>query len=99
MIILISLYRQGTCTGSILVFDVPMQGTAVNLHETLDYHKVAITDIASIMDKMVSADGDGNIVVWQCDESTRQIAEIRGSGLVCKQGLVSWRSLNMRAHS
>ena len=31
---------------------------------------------------MVSADEDGNIVVWQCDEKTRQITEIRGSGLV-----------------
>ena len=62
------------------MFEIPSQGTAVKLHETLDYHKVGITDLASVMDKMVSADEDGNIIVWQCDETTRQITEIRGSG-------------------
>jgi hypothetical protein len=62
------------------VFEIPSQGTAIKLHETLEYHKVGITDLASVMDKMVSTDEDGNIIVWQCDETTRQITEIRGSG-------------------
>ena len=62
------------------MFDIPLQGTAIKLHETLDHHKVGITDLASVLDKMVSADEDGNITVWQCDETSRQIAEIRGSG-------------------
>ena len=77
---IIFIHSSGTCTGSILVFDIPLQGTAIKLHETLDHHKVGITDLASVLDKLVSADEDGNITVWQCDETSRQIAEIRGSG-------------------
>ena len=76
----VAFFFSGTCTGSVLIFDIPSEGTTVKLQQTLDYHKVGITDLASVMDKMVSADEDGNIVVWQCDETTRQIAEIRGSG-------------------
>ncbi|CAB4014047.1 WD repeat-containing 54-like [Paramuricea clavata] len=88
----------GTCTGSILVFDVPPQGTAVKLHETLDHHKVGITDLASVLDKMVSADEDGNITVWQCDETSRQIAEIRGSGTPC-MSLALWNGFITAAYS
>lgn len=62
------------------MFDIPAQGTTITLYETLDHHNVGITDLASVKDKLVSADEDGNIVVWQCDQATRKITEIRGSG-------------------
>ena len=74
------LFPVGTCSGAILMFYVPSEGTEVKLQETLEYHKVGITDVAGTEDKMVSADEDGNITVWHCKEQTRQILAIRGAG-------------------
>ena len=78
---LISLISpEGSSNGTIMVFDIPSEGTAVKLQETLEHHKVSITDLASYEDNMVSGDADGNIAVWQCDETLKQLRTIRGAG-------------------
>ena len=65
-----------------MMFDIPKQGTKVTLQETLDQHKVGITDLAASEDKMVSADEDGNIMSWQNGDTLKQLRNIRGTGYV-----------------
>ena len=62
------------------MFDIPSQGTDVKSEKTLEDHKVGVTDLAPSVDKMVSADEDGNIIIWQCEGSFKKIRNIRGTG-------------------
>ena len=65
-----------------MVFDIPSRGTAVKLQETLGSHKVAICDLEAQVGRMVSADEEGNIILWQSGGHFTEITKIDGKGSV-----------------
>lgn len=73
----------GTSEGKIMVFDIPSRGTAVKLQETLSSHKVAICELEAEGPRMVSADEEGNIILWQSGGHFTEIIKINGKGFPC----------------
>lgn len=73
----------GTSEGKIMVFDIPSRGTAVKLQETLSSHKGAICELESQDQRMVSADEEGNIILWQSGGHFTEIMKINGKGFPC----------------
>ena len=63
-----------------MVFDIPPHGPEVKLQQTLTSHKVAISDLAAQGGRMVSADEEGNIILWQSGSHFTQIIRIDGKG-------------------
>lgn len=70
----------GTSEGKIMVFDIPSRGTAVKLQETLSSHKGAICELESQDQRMVSADEEGNIILWQSGGHFTEVMKINGKG-------------------
>lgn len=73
----------GTSEGKIMVFDVPLRGTAVKLQETLGSHKVAICELEAQGGRMVSTDEEGNMTLWQSGGHFTEIIKIEGKGFPC----------------
>ncbi|XP_060581903.1 LOW QUALITY PROTEIN: WD repeat-containing protein 54-like [Ruditapes philippinarum] len=79
-----SLVCVGTQQGAVLVFDVPVKGTNVSVTATCQGHTSAICDLASEGDVLVSADEDGNIIIWKTSgSSVQQTVKIPGNGDPC----------------
>lgn len=70
----------GLSSGSIMVFEIPVHGTAVRLQETLSLHSGAICDIVSNAGKMASSDVNGSIIIWQSGGHFTQLTRVEGCG-------------------
>lgn len=92
-----SLVFIGTQEGEILAFDIPVKGTNVQLAHTLKAHTCAVTDITSSGDYVVSADEDGNIIMWKViGTHVQQCGQIAGNGEPCSS-VALWKGIIVAA--
>jgi len=73
----------GTADGSIYAFDIPTKGNGVKLHDTINAHTCALTDLHALDDCMVSADDMGKIILWKVGGAVTKTLEIEGFGFPC----------------
>ncbi|XP_051866371.1 WD repeat-containing protein 54 isoform X4 [Pristis pectinata] len=80
----------GSSTGSILVFNIPPEGTNITVSEVLEEHKDPITDIASDCSEdkgciadLVTADDSGLLCIWKSGEDFKLIHKISSYGVTC----------------
>jgi hypothetical protein len=80
-----TLLAQGVSTGDILLFDIEGDGDALAFafRDTLQRHGKSITCLNAFGYCFVSADGGGNIVVWQWESGSLAVqASFKGDGCV-----------------
>ncbi|XP_043828457.1 WD repeat-containing protein 54 isoform X2 [Dromiciops gliroides] len=80
----------GTCSGRVLVFDVPAKGPNIVLSEELDEHQVPVTDIAAepaqgqdCVADVVTADDSGLLCVWKSGPEFKLLTRISGFETPC----------------
>ncbi|XP_067129363.1 WD repeat-containing protein 54-like [Centruroides vittatus] len=82
----------GTSKGEILIFQSDDEGNSIDLVETIQGHNTSISDLCGRGNKLVSADDEGNLYLWEYNNSLKKLKTFEKFNCPCTS-LALWKDL------